>query len=235
MNKKESVKIEDGVGKYVAEDVIVSSSYVKDDTGELVLNERTILKRGAQITSIDVATMRSNNVTDVMVSDVELTGKNEPEMKVWKCLVLYIDEGSFKVKKHKYFVIGKSPTEIENLLIEILETKIKGAFRVVSIAPFEKCRNGIIRITNDDLYEGEKILVWYNVIFFMVNDEDGQSGYEYSILVQTNEILRIREIIQGFLEKSEIEFDWEISKIVDTHAVDVIKPESTEVFSYYDL
>ena len=235
MNNKVLVKIEESIGKYVAEDVKASSEYIDDRTSELVLKEKTILKRGARINEFDVATLRANKVSEILVSDVALTGENKPETKIWKCVVEYFDEESFKAKKMKYFVIGKSPTDIEVLLTGILETKIKGAFRVISIVPFDKCKSGIIRVENDESYNGHKILVWYNVVLNLVDDEQGDAGFEYSMLVQTNDILKIREIIQGFLDKSENEFEWEISRIVDTHAVDVIQPDYIQMFSYYEL
>ena len=220
MSNKKKVKIDGAFGKYLAEDVV---------TGETV-----ILSRGAFVNEMTLAALQSNGITEVLVSDVLLTGENKPKSLVWKCVVEHWCNEQKKDKKSVYFVIEQSPTQAENLLTCILETKIEGTFRLVSVVPFEKCRHAIFRINDEESYSGHKPLVWYNVIYNFINYE-GDAGYENSMLIQTNDILRIRKIIQRWLDENKMDKEWEVVRIVDTKAVDVIQPERMDMFRFYDL
>ena len=234
MSNKQKVNPEDALGKYLVEDVNIQSEVKNMETGEFEPCQITILRQGAYINELTYETLKSNGITEVTVSDVKLTGKNEPKIKVWKCVVEYFDNVSFKIKKYKYFVIEKSPADAENLLTEILETKIHGAFRLISVVPFEKCEHAIFRINDEDKFSKSYILSWYNVIHNVINI-DGDAGYERSMLIQTNNIMRIRKIVQNWFEEYNGKGEREILRIADTKAVDVIQPDGMDIFRYYDL
>lgn len=139
MTKK--INVADANGWYLAEPATRTwtEDFVDEDTCEVVSIERNeiIAPVGDHITSITIAMLQANGVSEVVVSDKKITGRQQKHMSLWQLDAVSYDQVKGKERTDSYIIPKGSPLECEVFFREWGMLNIQGPFTIKKVVPLD--------------------------------------------------------------------------------------------------
>ena len=134
------MNVADAGGWYLAEVAVRkwTENFTDKDTGEVVPIERSeiISPVGDEITPITIAMLQANGVTEVVVSDKKIIGRQQKRMSLWQLDATYTNVLGKEVTS-SYIIPKGSPLECEMFFHEWAMLNISGPFAIKKIVPLD--------------------------------------------------------------------------------------------------
>lgn len=135
------MNVTDANGWYMAEPAIRKwmEDFVDEDTGDVVSIERNeiISPVGDHITPITIAMLQANGVSEVVVSNKKITGRQQKYMSLWQLDAVSLDPIKGKDRTDSYIIPQGSPLECEVFFREWGMVNISGPFTIKKVVPLD--------------------------------------------------------------------------------------------------
>lgn len=222
---KITVKTENCEGNFLGADAKREyiEDFIDDDTGEVVSIERfeIIASKGVFINSITKRLLIDNNINEVIVSDMELTGDHIPEISLFEVHTIITNRD--KKSTCIFITIASTLSQAEELLIDHLEQHAHGYYKITKICSVKYDK--ILKVDYNDIKRlKDKDFKWFkSVIQF-----DSDNPYKQTLLIQSSDLRNIQNIISKFVNNDGgfIDFDYKIIEIKELKIEDVFLPDS---------
>lgn len=210
------MNVADAAGWYMAEAAVRkwTENFKDGDTGEVVPIERSeiISPVGDEITPITIAMLQANGVTEVVVSDKKIIGRQQKRMSLWQLDATYTNLIGKEVMR-SYIIPKGSPLECETFFREWAMLNISGPFLIKKIVPLDY--GAVYLPYQSEIEDAQKrgIQLWFYKVVVKSVDGDKRNIIMLSDRVNTVEA----EVWADYIQKGL--FD----RITDIKEIDVAK------------
>ncbi len=186
-----------------------TEDFVDEDTGEVASIERSevISPVGDEITPITIAMLQVNGVTEVVVSDKKIIGRQQKRMSLWQLDAIYMLLG--KEVTRSYIIPKGSPLECETFFREWAMLNISGPFTIKKVVPLYY---GAVHLPyQSEIDDANKKHIQLRFYKAVIKTDDGDKLNIISLADRVNTVEA--EVWVGYVNKGQYDRITEIKEI----------------------